>query len=31
MISVDHRYMQWIMESVYPAPNLLKELEAARK
>lgn len=31
MIAVDHRYMQWIMESVYPAPNLLKELEAARK
>jgi hypothetical protein len=31
MIAVDHRYMQWIMQSVYPAPNLLKELEAARK
>jgi V8-like Glu-specific endopeptidase len=31
MIAVDHRYMQWIMESVYPAPNLLKELEAARE
>ncbi|MDO9313198.1 MAG: S46 family peptidase [Burkholderiaceae bacterium] len=31
MIAVDHRYMQWIMQSVYPAPNLLMELEAARK
>jgi hypothetical protein len=31
MISVDHRYMQWIMDSVYPAPALLKELEDARK
>ena len=31
MISVDHRYMQWIMQSVYPAPALLKELEDARK
>lgn len=31
MIAVDHRYMQWIMQSVYPAPNLLEELEAARK
>jgi len=31
MIAVDHRYMQWVMQSAYPAPNLLKELEAARK
>lgn len=31
MIAVDHRYMQWIMQSAYPAPELLKELEAARK
>ena len=26
MISVDHRYMQWVMEKVYPAPELLKEI-----
>jgi len=31
MIAVDHRYMQWVMQSAYPAPELLKELEAARK
>ncbi len=26
MIAVDHRYMQWILRDVYPAPQLLKEL-----
>jgi len=26
MISLDARYMRWIMQEVYPAPNLLKEL-----
>lgn len=30
MISVDSRYMQWIMQEVYPAPALLKELDLAR-
>jgi hypothetical protein len=29
MISVDHRYMRWIMQEVYPAPQLLKELGVA--
>ena len=27
MIAVDSRYMQWIMQEVYPAPALLKELQ----
>ncbi|ALJ27348.1 dipeptidyl-peptidase 7 [Stenotrophomonas acidaminiphila] len=31
MISVDQRYMRWIMQEVAPAPQLLKELEAASK
>ncbi|WP_202909007.1 S46 family peptidase [Cognatilysobacter segetis] len=26
MISVDQRYMRWIMQEVYPAPQLLQEL-----
>jgi len=26
MISVDQRYMRWIMQEVYPAPELLREL-----
>lgn len=26
MISVDQRYMRWIMQEVFPAPQLLKEL-----
>ena len=26
MISVDQRYMRWIMQEVYPAPQLLEEL-----
>ena len=30
MISVDSRYMQWIMQEVYPAPALLKELNLAK-
>ncbi len=29
MISVDQRYMRWIMQEVYPAPQLLKELGVA--
>lgn len=28
MISVDHRYMVWIMDKVFPAPNLLEEMGA---
>ncbi len=28
MISVDHRYMLWIMREVYPAPRLLEEMGA---
>nr|WP_231118203.1 S46 family peptidase [Lysobacter silvisoli] len=31
MISVDQRYMRWIMQEVYPAPQLLKELNVAPK
>ena len=31
MISVDQRYMQWIMQEVYPAPELLKELNLDKK
>ena len=31
MISVDQRYMRWIMQEVYPAPQLLKELGVAPK
>jgi len=30
MIAVDSRYMQWIMQEVAPAPQLLKELNLAR-
>ncbi|WP_305805561.1 S46 family peptidase [Stenotrophomonas sp. YIM B06876] len=30
MISVDSRYMQWIMQEVAPAPQLLKELNLAQ-
>ena len=26
-ISVDQRYMRWVMQEVYPAPRLLEELE----
>lgn len=29
MISVDQRYMRWIMQEVYPAPQLLKEMNVA--
>lgn len=31
MISVDQRYMRWIMQEVAPAPQLLREMEAASK
>lgn len=31
MIAVDQRYMRWIMQEVYPAPQLLKELNVAPK
>ena len=31
MISVDQRYMRWIMQEVYPAPQLLQELGVAAK
>ncbi|NDK39298.1 S46 family peptidase [Pseudoxanthomonas gei] len=30
MISVDGRYLRWIMQEVYPAPRLLKEMDVAR-
>jgi len=30
-ISVDQRYMRWIMQEVYPAPQLLQELGVAPK
>ncbi|AKC85960.1 S46 family peptidase [Pseudoxanthomonas suwonensis] len=29
MISVDQRYMRWIMQEVFPAPQLLKEMNVA--
>ena len=31
MIAVDGRYLRWIMQEVYPAPQLLKELGVAPK
>ncbi|MGV8932619.1 MAG: S46 family peptidase [Luteimonas sp.] len=31
MISVDGRYVRWIMQEVYPAPQLLQELKLAPK
>jgi len=31
MISVDQRYMRWIMQEVYPAPQLLQELAVPKK
>ena len=31
MISVDHRYMRWIMQEVMPAPRLLEELGVPEK
>ena len=31
MISLDERYMRWIMQEVYPAPQLLKEMGVAPK
>ncbi|MGE8288390.1 MAG: S46 family peptidase, partial [Stenotrophomonas sp.] len=31
MISVDERYMRWIMQEVAPAPQLLKEMDDASK
>lgn len=30
MISVDGRYLRWIMQEVYPAPQLLKEMGVAK-
>lgn len=30
MIAVDHRYMLWIMDKVYPAPHLIEEMGAAK-
>ncbi len=30
MISVDSRYMQWIMQEVFPAPRLLQELNLGK-
>ncbi len=29
MISVDGRYLRWIMQEVYPAPQLLREMDVA--
>ncbi len=31
MIAVDQRYMRWIMQEVYPAPQLLQELNVPEK
>ncbi|MGH8078405.1 MAG: S46 family peptidase, partial [Lysobacter sp.] len=31
IISVDQRYMRWVMQEAYPAPQLLKELGVAPK
>ena len=31
MITVDQRYMRWIMQEVFPAPALLKEMNVAPK
>lgn len=31
MIAVDQRYMRWIMQEVFPAPALLKEMNVAPK
>jgi Peptidase S46 len=31
MISVDARYMMWIIEKAFPAPNVLKEINDARR
>ena len=31
MISVDHRYMRWIMQEVFPAPQLLTEMGVPEK
>jgi hypothetical protein len=30
MISVDGRYLRWIMQEVYPAPQLLKEMNVGK-
>jgi len=30
MIAVDHRYMLWVMRTIYPAPNLLEEMGVGR-
>lgn len=31
MIAVDQRYMRWVMQEVYPAPQLLREMNVAPK
>ncbi len=31
MISVDARYMLWVIDKAFPAPNVLAEIEAARQ
>ena len=31
MIAVDQRYMRWVMQEVYPAPQLLQELGVPEK
>ena len=31
MISVDQRYMRWIMQEVFPAPQLLQEMGVPAK
>ena len=31
MISVDQRYMRWVMQEVMPAPQLLMEMGVAAK
>jgi hypothetical protein len=31
MISVDQRYMRWIMQEVFPAPQLLEEMGVPAK
>ena len=31
MISVDSRYMLWIIDKAFPAPNVLREINESRK
>ena len=30
MIAVDGRYLRWVMQEVYPAPQLLKEMNVGK-